>query len=224
MLKVYTTYKEEDKDRKKLDVSLDGDIIRLQINDNIGRYDVSKLEKNTIYKIFYDFGGFYPTPIRVQDAPQGSQIDRYRMYVGKDGNVLLSTSHKVTTTDEDCEIISVERNFSLRKAVCTLYPEYEKEENKVQRRYRIIDSLNANMSLAVIDAQLEIVTELLMAVVKNNLDKLDNESKALYEILEKTFEQNNLLNIKSIQSIQSEILDNKARIRKIQEYYYNEKR
>jgi hypothetical protein len=87
----------------------------------------------------------------------------------------------------------------------------------------MVDVLDPNVSISVLDAQLEIVTKLLLPLLDRNKENMSEEDEALLDELKEAFNNTSLFNIKKSSKIMDEVKETKKRIRKMQETFYNYK-
>lgn len=89
-------------------------------------------------------------------------------------------------------------------------------------RQKLIRAAEPNMALAYLEAQLDIVTKLLLlALDKNNTLKTDvAQGFPQLQQFEDVFNTSNLLTVKTVDKCLSELVENKTRLRGLQSSYY----
>lgn len=189
--------------------------------------DTTTLDKNTIYTLNYMIYGYYPFMVS-ESHDAVSDYAALRIYVSNSGDICLYAPIKTiispTSTTKDIEIITIDKvNFlHFRDELAQLYPEYKEKNEHIAYHDSLHDILDANYSLACQDAQLEVLTRILLNIIQKNPDLLDDSSKDILSKVESALENTSLLKVKSIDKIKEEI-ENKHFIRDLQVQYYNMK-
>jgi len=97
-----------------------------------------------------------------------------------------------------------------------------KEQNA---KKKVLMELNPNTSLAALEAQVDLLTELVISMLKNQPDLIKSVQNDIPYLssFEQVFADTSLLAIKDAEKCLNEINETKAKIRQVQMEYYNEK-
>ena len=221
---------------------------KLQINDNsifltliTNTLDVESIyeqelffddfEVNKIYTVYYGRNGYYPF-ILDSNYEMSSEDNALRFYITQDRKIVeiyCDVFTKVIDEDKyDVKYAKCENENSLwkfRHYIKFKYSKYNTNESSMSEALTLI--LNPNKSLSYIDAQLDIITRMLIELVELNRDKISKESLKLFDCVKDTLNNTSLLNImseekllnkfkykeytRSIQTKQREILKNEQK-------------
>lgn len=131
---------------------------------------------------------------------------------------------RVSAYYENVEPIIVNTN-NFHEIIVSCYPLYEDPRPLNTLRLKTMLSMDPNDSLAYVEAQLDFVTAILLAIVEANSElKLDVLKKVNeYANFKDAVEQNMIFGIKSVAKCLEEIRVNKAKAREVQQVYYRER-
>lgn len=221
---------------------------KLQVNDNsvfltliTNTLDVESIyerelffddfEVNKIYTVYYGRNGYYPF-ILDSNYEMSSEDNALRFYITQDRKIVEIYCDVFTKIiDEDkynVKYAKCENKNSLwkfRHYIKSKYSEYNTNESSMSEALTLM--LNPNKSLSYIDAQLDIITRMLIELIELNRDKISKESLKLFDCVKDTLNNTSLLNImseekllnkfkykeytRSIQTEQREILKNEQK-------------
>ena len=181
----------------------------------------SDFEKNTIYNVKYATDGFYPyLPNDNYYTERDYERGAFNFYLSEDGkNVEVECFMKTNVKNREninirysmCE--DPESTFRFSNYIKNKYPEYKNFFSLDDDSLGEI--LNPNKTLSYMDAQVDIITKLLMEILEKEKDNLSPESKVLYENFKDKFEKTSLLNIMSQDKLMNK-LRHKETTRKFQ--------
>lgn len=125
---------------------------------------------------------------------------------------------------ENIEPIIVNTN-NFHELIASRYPLYEDPRPLNTLRLKTMLSMDPNDSLAYVEAQLDFVTAILLAIVEANPElKLDVlEKVGEYANFKDAVEQNMIFGIKNVAKCLEEIRVNKAKAREVQQGYYRDR-
>lgn len=182
----------------------------------------SELDKNKVYSLDYMINGYYEYLIDDEHEPN-SEYAALKIYISNNGevNIFSPINIEISETSEQInKVILTEKYFNFRALLSDKYPEYAEKVERMSYHDMIHDLIDPNYACACHDAQLEIITKLLLSIIENNPNLLsssdsNNNIAHLINLLEET----SLFNVKSEESIKKE-LENKKYIRNLQTQYY----
>lgn len=142
----------------------------------------------------------------------------FTLFLGKTfDDVLLLTSAYIN----DEQAIHIPITTFASEIICERYPEYKEKIELRDARREMLLKADPNNSLSYIEAQLDILTQIILELVKAN----PAVKKAVpgFEEFESVFASTNLFNIKPFEKCLGEIIKLKSEMRQIQKGYYNAK-
>ena len=188
-------------------------------------------ESNKIYTVYYGRDGYYPFILN-SDYEMSSEDNALRFYITQDRKTIEIYCDVFTKVlDEkqyDVEYAKCKDENSLwkfRYYIKSKYPEYNAHESSIGEALTLM--LDPNKSLSYMDAQIDIITRLLIELIELNRNKISKESLRLFDCIKDTLNNTSLLNImseekllnkfkykeytRSIQTEQREILKNEKK-------------
>ena len=185
--------------------------------------DISTLEKNTIYTLSYGISGYYYFLINDKHEPL-SQYAALRFYLANNGDIcfysLINT--QIVPTSDNIKVIKINKNehFNYRNELGVKYPEYKLSNIKRAEHDMMHDLIDPNYSCACQDAQIEILTKIILNIIHKNPEIFDMSTIDDFSEIKDILESTSLFNIKTSEKIKKELL-NKQYIRNLQKEYYN---
>jgi hypothetical protein len=132
----------------------------------------------------------------------------------------LIVSYLPTKTAEQYELRPINETFS--EVICLKYPDYKKTLNLQKARQTVLYNLDPNDSIAYLEAQLDILNQLVFTM----LDALPDVKKQVvgalpeYDDFKNCFADSNLMTVKPVDKCIAEIGATKAKVRQLQKTYY----
>lgn len=116
-------------------------------------------------------------------------------------------------------------NITLFDYLCTNVDGFISVNKEQNAKKKVLMELNPNTSLAALEAQVDLLTELVISILKNQPDLIKSVQKDLpyLSTFEQVFTGTSLLAIKDAEKCLNEIKETKAKIRQVQMEYYKEK-
>ncbi|MDR1702319.1 MAG: DUF4376 domain-containing protein [Sporomusaceae bacterium] len=129
-------------------------------------------------------------------------------------DILLLTSAYINR--EEAEHIPITTFAS--EIICQHFPEYEEKLAPRNARREMLLELDPNDSLSYLESQVDILSEIILEMVKTNPSI--KKSCPAFDKFEATFTATNLFNVKSMDKCLGEISETKSKVRKLQDKYY----
>jgi len=119
----------------------------------------------------------------------------------------------------------IKDNITLFDYLCTNVDGFISVNKEQNAKKKVLMELNPNTSLAALEAQVDLLTELVISMLKNQPDLIKSVQKDIPYLssFEQVFTDTSLLAIKDAEKCLNEIKETKAKIRQVQIEYYNEK-
>ncbi|WP_312516268.1 hypothetical protein [Anaerospora sp.] len=119
----------------------------------------------------------------------------------------------------------IKDNITLFDYLCTNVDGFISVNEEQNAKKKVLMELNPNTSLAALEAQVDLLTELVFSMLKNqpNLIRTVQNDIPYLSSFEQVFTDTSLLAIKDAKKCLNEIKETKAKIRQVQMDYYNEK-
>lgn len=116
-------------------------------------------------------------------------------------------------------------NTTLFDYLCTNVNDFFDINKEQNAKKKVLMELNPNTSLAALEAQVDLLTTIVITMLKNQPDliKFIQKDISYLSSFEQVFTDTSLLTIKDSEKCLNEIKENKAKIRQVQIEYYNEK-
>lgn len=198
--------------------------------------NTSNLEKNIIYTLNFLVDGYYSFLSSELHEPVSADA-ALRIYVSNSGEINLYAPIRTNISpSSNVEIIYVDQHiekleeknrnniqFNFRNELTKNYPEYH--NSTISRAYHdmLHDLIDPNYACAYLDAQVEILTKILMNILDKHPELFDESSIEDYEEIKNLLAETSLFNIKSSNKIVQE-LANKKPVRDMQQTYYKFKK
>lgn len=130
----------------------------------------------------------------------------------------------VLTSSLACQCKDIEiniTNLSPSQIVVDYFPAYKDKIAIRNIRREILSSLDPNDTLSYLEAQVDILTKILLELVKSNTDIMEKIPEL--NLFKDVFEETNIFNVKSIQDGIQEMINGKSKVRKYQKRYFEQK-
>lgn len=214
-------------------IQIDGNILKLRTIDclrgvfgDTREINLSKLNKGSEYNLCRDRFG-YTSLVFASFALEN--IEKALVFYIPDedngiSNMLIHSFSPVEVLSPDrmiTERISDNVQFKLYDAIVQIHPSYASKVHAMLMHHMLEENISVSLSLSCMDAQLEMITKMLMVIVDTNPDIAAAIEKAMPNIadIRKAIEDTSLLNIKNNDKLLKEI-NQKKYIRSVQESYY----
>lgn len=185
--------------------------------------DISKLDKNKIYTLNYLIDGYYQFLIDDEHEPI-SEYAALRIYISNNNAVELYSPINIyiSETSEQINRIYLDNfgKFNFRAEISNKYLEYQEKSKKTAYHDMLHDLIDANYSCTCQDAQIEILTKIILNILKNNPKIITEDCLSNLDTVINSLNDTSLFNIKNEESIIKEI-ENKKYIRNLQKEYYS---
>lgn len=142
---------------------------------------------------------------------------RIQLYLTKNNDFIIKTNI-LTLYDNIVSVKDTNKTFS--EIIQEYDPNYSPEIRRIRKALR--KQTEPRVSLAYLEAQIDILSQLLFLILKE-IPTIKEKALTLFPELEQiqnTLEDTYVTNIKSISNCIKEIKDNKTKIREVQEKYY----
>lgn len=176
-------------------------------------------------------------PNQVYASRDGDKIFRSLHQIG-DSSKTLANIYFNNSVDEcliiclSCPVLPKDAdqpcsNFrATSDAIISVYPEFKNTIDLRNARRLLLSQVDPNDSLSGVEAQLDIVTSLLLALVHSEPEKLALLEEVFPKIhdFEAVFNRTNTMTVKDVDKCLAEIADRKGLMRSLQSAYYQKKR
>lgn len=181
------------------------------------KYD--DIEPNLKYAILFSHEGY--SPFIVDESHDIFSSDSAAIFIFKSdsGDINIQCRLDTQIADDSCKYEEAENIPNFRVEMRKLYSTYAVHTDKMFYHNAFIEALNNKTTLAYLDAQVELMSSILLKI-------LDKHSELISDIdidfipIKTAFENTSLLNIKDIDKVLDEINTNKQYVRKLQKKYY----
>ena len=148
----------------------------------------------------------------------------FRSYISNNNAVELYSPINIyiSETSEQINRIYLDNfgKFNFRAEISNKYLEYQEKSKKIAYHDMLHDLIDANYSCTCQDAQIEILTKIILNILKNNPKIITEDCLSNLDAVINSLNDTSLFNIKNEESIIKEI-ENKKYIRNLQKEYYS---
>lgn len=184
--------------------------------------DLNKIEQDTRYSVLSYKEGYSPFLLNeYKDDTLNLENSAITLFKSSTGNIDIQLSFD-TEIDKDSDKYTLHEPIEhFRTELMNKYPSYKEKQSKIFLHSVIKDQINNKTSLSYIDAQLELISDLVLKIITQYPLK-DIDAKYISDI-QGAVNSTSLLNIKSADKMINELNTNKMTVRNIQKAYYEEK-
>ena len=178
------------------------------------------LEQNLKYVILFSIDGYSPFIINEKYGIHSSDYAAALLFRSSndDINIFFPISTEIDN-EKSCEYSIEEKTLSnFRIKMAEMYPDYKKRQEQLFYHHAFIDVINEKNSLAYIDAQMELLTYILIKLINSHPELVEEIEK--FSDIKNAFSETSLMNIKPIEKIINELYTSKNYMRNLQKKYY----
>lgn len=184
--------------------------------------DLNDIEQDTRYSVLSYKEGYSPFLLNeYKDDTLNLENSAITLFKSSTGDIDIQLSFD-TEIDKDSDKYTLHEPIDhFRTELMNKYQSYKEKQSKIFLHSVIKDQINNKTSLSYIDAQLELISDLVLKIITQYPLK-DIDAKYISDI-QGAVNNTSLLNIKSADKMINELNTNKMTIRNIQKAYYEEK-
>lgn len=223
----------------KTDITLEDSTQKLSIKNNIIQLklttetslqqyktleiDLNDIEQDTRYSVLSYKEGYSPFLLNeYKDDTLNLENSAITFFKSCAGDIDIHLSFDTEILDEESDEYTLHDPIDhFRTELMNKYSSYKEKQNKIFLHSVIKDQIDNKTSLSYIDAQLELISDLVLKIV--NQYPVNNIDSQYVANIQKAISDTSLLNIKSADKMINELTMNKATVRNIQKAYYEEK-